>query len=165
MNKLFSVGDTIYGFCNGAFGRNDYETKICVMVTPKYAVFQFLEGEWEGKATVLNNPDRWDKETVDKWKCPEDTNAQETDSPHFDIDRPDLYEFNKPRNRTRKRLIEIAECGMGEVGIAQFGYKGVMSGLYIEMVWNYSDESFNDYMEWAKGLIAESLKKIIQIKK
>jgi hypothetical protein len=39
-------------------------------------------------------------------------------------------------------------------GIASFGYKGVMSGLYIEMVWEYSDEEFKNYMDWAKGLIA-----------
>jgi hypothetical protein len=43
------------------------------------------------------------------------------------------------------------------VGIAQFGYKGVMSGLYIEKVWSYSDADFKGYMDWAKGLIAKSL--------
>jgi hypothetical protein len=74
--------------------------------------------------------------------------------PRFDIEREDLYEFNKPKERTRKRLTEMAECGMEETGIASFGYKGVMSGLYIEKVWGYSDEDFKDYMDWAKGLIA-----------
>jgi len=49
----------------------------------------------------------------------------------FDIERKDLYEYNKPKERTRKRLTEIAECGMEEIGIASFGYKGVMSGLYL----------------------------------
>lgn len=73
----------------------------------------------------------------------------------FDINRSDLYEHGAPdlEHKTRNRLIEIAECGMEEVGPAEFGYKGVMSGLYIEHVWNFSDEEFNDYMEWAKGLI------------
>jgi hypothetical protein len=75
----------------------------------------------------------------------------------FDIDRNDLYEYDKPKDRTRKRLTEIADCGMEEVGFAQFGYKGVMSGLYIEKVWGYSDVDFKDYMGWAKGLIAKSL--------
>lgn len=77
--------------------------------------------------------------------------------PRFDIGREDLYEFDKPKKRTRKRLTEMAECGMEETGIASFGYKGVMSGLYIEKVWGYSDEDFKDYMDWAKGLIAASL--------
>ena len=77
--------------------------------------------------------------------------------PRFDIEREDLYEYNKPKERTRKRLTEMAECGMEETGIASFGYKGVISGLYIEKVWGYSDEDFKDYMDWVKGLIAASL--------
>ena len=71
----------------------------------------------------------------------------------FDIERKDLYEYGKPKERTRKRLIEMAELGMEETGIASFGYKGVMSGLSIEKVWGYSDEKFKDYMDWVKGLI------------
>ncbi len=68
MYKLFNVGDKIYGYCNGYFGRDDYDTKICVLVNSKYAVFQYLDGELEGGATVLNNPDNLDEETVKKWK-------------------------------------------------------------------------------------------------
>ncbi|AGO49638.1 hypothetical protein Phi13:2_gp028 [Cellulophaga phage phi13:2] len=75
----------------------------------------------------------------------------------FDIERKDLYEYDKPKERTRKRLTEMSECGMEETGIASFGYNGIMSGLYIEKVWGYSDEDFKDYMDWAKGLIAASL--------
>lgn len=77
--------------------------------------------------------------------------------PRFDIERNDLYEYDKPKDRTKKRLKEIADCGMEEVGNAQFGYKGVMSGLYIEKVWGYSDTDFKSYMDWAKELIAKSL--------
>ncbi len=75
----------------------------------------------------------------------------------FDIDREDLYKYKEPElnKRTRKRLIEIAELGMQEVMTAEFGYKGVMSGLYIEYVWNYSDEEFKSYMDWVKNLIDE----------
>ena len=68
MNKLFNVGDKIHGFCNGYFGRDDYDEKLCIMVTNKYAVFQYLDGEFEGNATVLNYPDRLDEETVTEWK-------------------------------------------------------------------------------------------------
>lgn len=72
----------------------------------------------------------------------------------FDITR-DFYDHSKPelRDRTERRLTEIGELGMEEVMTAEFGYKGVMSGLYIEYVWNYSDEEFKDYMDWARGLI------------
>lgn len=77
--------------------------------------------------------------------------------PRFDIEREDLYEYKKPKERTRKRLSEMAVSGMEETGIASFGYKGIMSGLYIEKVWGYSDEDFKDYMDWAKDLITTSL--------
>lgn len=75
----------------------------------------------------------------------------------IDINRSDFYDHGKPelKERTKKRLTEIAECGMSEVMTAEFGYKGVMSGLYIEKVWDYSDKKFKDYMTWAKGLIKE----------
>lgn len=74
---------------------------------------------------------------------------------HFDITRADFYLHDNPelKDRTEKRLTEIAELGMEEVGIASFGYKDIMSGLYIEHVWNYSDEDFKDYMDWVKELI------------
>jgi len=69
MNKLFNVGDTIYGFCNGYFGRDDYYTKICVMVTEKYAIFQYTEGFFsQGYATVLNYREGLNLDTVNTWK-------------------------------------------------------------------------------------------------
>lgn len=73
----------------------------------------------------------------------------------IEISRKDYYEFGKPelKDRTKNRLQEINNLGMEEVGIAQFGFKGVMSGLYIEKVWSYSDKEFKDYMDWAKNLI------------
>jgi len=69
MKRFLNVGDTIYGFCNGYFGRDDYDTKLCIMVTNKYAIFQYIDGEFEGNAVVLNNPDRLDRRTVDEWLC------------------------------------------------------------------------------------------------
>ncbi len=67
MLQLFKVGDEIEGFCNGYFGRDDYEAKVCVMVTPKYAVFQY----GNGMATVLNYTERLEKEAekVKTWVC------------------------------------------------------------------------------------------------
>lgn len=70
MLKIFNVGDEISGYCNGYFGRDDYEDKICVMVTSKYAIFQFLEGDMNGFATVLNYEDGLEVSVngSDKWK-------------------------------------------------------------------------------------------------
>ena len=66
MMKVFKVGDEIGGYCNGYFGLDDYENKTCVMVTPKYAVF---EGWEKGDGAILNYTDgleddapKWDVE-------------------------------------------------------------------------------------------------------
>jgi hypothetical protein len=64
MLQLFKPGDTLYGYCNGFFGRDDYERKICVAVRPKYAVFEYEDGN----ATVLNLSERLTIETVEAWK-------------------------------------------------------------------------------------------------
>ena len=71
-----------------------------------------------------------------------------------------FYDYTKPelKQRTRKRLIEILRAGMTEVACGQFGVEGVVSGLCIEYVWSYSDEEFNSYMEWAKGVISKKAK-------
>lgn len=76
----------------------------------------------------------------------------------FDIEDETFYEYKKSKYRTKKRLIEMAELGMKETGIASFGIEGVMSGLYIEKVWSYSDEDFKGYMDWVKELIKEKTK-------
>lgn len=80
------------------------------------------------------------------------------DKVKFDITRYDLYEYDKPRERTRKRLLEMALLGMEELGVASFGINDVMGGLYIERVWNDSDSDFNDYMDWVKSLIEKNAK-------
>jgi len=68
MDKLFKIGDKLEGFCNGYFGSSDYDTKICVFVTPRYAVFQYLDGDKKGNAVVLNNPGRLSEGLVEIWK-------------------------------------------------------------------------------------------------
>lgn len=50
MFRFFRVGDEIQGYCQGFFGRDDYEDKICVLVRPSYAVFEYENGS----ATVVN---------------------------------------------------------------------------------------------------------------
>ena len=71
----------------------------------------------------------------------------------------DYWYDGKSDERTKKRLTQIAEMGMEDVAVAQFGIRGVMSGLYIEMVWSYSDEKWNDYIDWVKTLVKEKTPK------
>ena len=68
MLQVFSVGDTIFGLCNGYFGRDEYDDKVCIMVRPKYAMFENDEGE----GTVLAYDGGLDEETVAKLKVEEE---------------------------------------------------------------------------------------------
>jgi len=66
MLQIFQVGDVIENYCNGYFGRDDYERKVCVMVTPKYAVFQYEDGQ----AAVLNYSEGLEKYAKgENWKA------------------------------------------------------------------------------------------------
>ena len=71
MNELFNIGDKISGFCNGYFGRDNYETKMCILVNNSFALFKYVDGE---DVVVLNlsdmkgNTDEFNKKMVDEWK-------------------------------------------------------------------------------------------------
>ena len=79
----------------------------------------------------------------------------------IDIGKSEYYEFNRPefKERTNNRLIQIGEMGMKDLGNAQFGIKGIMSGLYIEMVWSKADVDWIEYVEWAQELIENKTEK------
>lgn len=71
------------------------------------------------------------------------------------IDRKDFYEYNDHKGgnkRTRKRLQELEDLGLTEMGIASFGIEGIMSGLYIESVWYKSDKDWTETVQWIKDL-------------
>jgi hypothetical protein len=76
----------------------------------------------------------------------------------FNTERNDLYSSFKPetKERTKLRLNEMLFHGMEEVGYGEFGIKGLVSGLYIENVWHFSDTEFNDYMNFVKDSILEN---------
>lgn len=76
---------------------------------------------------------------------------------NFNPTRKDLYSTLNPEynDRTQKRLNEIYSLGIQEVGLGEFGVKGIVSGLYIEKVWNYSDKDFNDYLNFVKDTVLE----------
>lgn len=70
----------------------------------------------------------------------------------IDLNKPDYYfgQTEQNRIRTRRRLEEINELGLKEVGYGEFGMHNVMSGLYIERVWNFSNAHWTDYVDWIK---------------
>lgn len=63
MMQIFKIGDRIGGYCNGYFGRDDYDNKTCVFVALKYAVF---ENE-DRCGSILNLTDGLD-ECVKNWE-------------------------------------------------------------------------------------------------
>ena len=85
------------------------------------------------------------------------TRGQYAEGGTIDVDNPSWYQYDKPelKERTKKRLQEMADLGMEEVGVGQFGVKGIVSGLYIEMVWSLNDKGFNDYLKWVKEAVEE----------
>ena len=64
MNQMFNIGDVIGGYCNGFFGRDDYDDKTCVFITPRYAVFEYNNTK---QAAVLNYTENLDT-IVDNWR-------------------------------------------------------------------------------------------------
>ena len=67
------------------------------------------------------------------------------------------YTDSNIKERTENRLNEIIELGLEEVGYGQYGIKNIMSGLYVEMVWSFSDEDWKGYIDWIKELKKENL--------
>ena len=60
------------------------------------------------------------------------------------------YNHSKPElaEQTKSRLQELNKLGLTEVGVGEFGVKGIVSGLYIERVWGYSQEEWDSYITW-----------------
>jgi hypothetical protein len=73
----------------------------------------------------------------------------------FDVTNTAFYRYDKPELNEviKSRLTQMAELGMEVCGYGEFGIKGVMSDLYIEKVWNYTDEDFTAYMGWVESLL------------
>ena len=70
----------------------------------------------------------------------------------IDIENESYYYNNTKQERTKKRLIQISELWLEEVWIAQFWIPWIMSWLYIERIWDYSDAEYDSYIEWIKDL-------------
>ncbi len=61
-------------------------------------------------------------------------------------------DFNGNNKRTKQRLIQIENMGLVEVGEAQFGIPGIMSGLYIEKIWSLDEDEWRDYVDFINDL-------------
>jgi len=68
-----------------------------------------------------------------------------------------LFYDGKNDGRIRRRLLEMKELGLEQVGHGHFGVPNIMGGLYIEKVWGYDDIQFDEYLEFVKELISEEI--------
>lgn len=66
-----NIGKTIYGFCNGYFGRDDYDTKIIVFETDKSICCRNIsDDKWNKNnwLTVANFDSEEEKQNcIDRW--------------------------------------------------------------------------------------------------
>lgn len=72
----------------------------------------------------------------------------------IDLDNEFLYlsdHFSK--EKIRERLQEMKDIGMRYCSDDSFFVPYVMRGMYIERVWNRTDEAFKDYLDWVRELI------------
>ena len=71
-----NIGKIIYGYCNGYFGRDDYETKIIVFETECSICCRYIDnGKWKEKGWLsCANFDNAQKkqECIDRWSKEEE---------------------------------------------------------------------------------------------
>lgn len=81
----------------------------------------------------------------------------------IDIEHYVNLSYDKEKETTRARLQELINRGFDEVMTAEFGYEGIVSGLYIEKVWSMTDAEWDDYVEWALSVVDKKrkLKKVV----
>ena len=72
-----NVGKTIYGYCNGYFGRDDYETKVIVYETPLSICCRYARRDMKDYLTVANfDSEREKNNLIYEW---ENDGVQEED--------------------------------------------------------------------------------------
>lgn len=66
--KMNNIGKRIYGFCNGFFGRDDYDDKIIVYETDKAICCIYIDERYEGILNVANFATSEEKQKyIDEW--------------------------------------------------------------------------------------------------
>lgn len=65
---MTNVGKIIYGFCNGFFGRDDYDDKIIVFETDKAICCTYVDDRYKGILVTANFESSKEKqEYINEW--------------------------------------------------------------------------------------------------
>ena len=68
-----NIGKRIYGFCNGFFGRDDYDDKIIVYETPKSICCIYVDDSYKDILTVATfDSEKEKQEYINQWSIKED---------------------------------------------------------------------------------------------
>lgn len=68
---MSNIGKRIYGFCNGFFGRDDYNDKIIVYETPSAICCIYVDRNLSNYLTVANFDSESEKqEYINEWSKP-----------------------------------------------------------------------------------------------
>ena len=68
-----NIGRKIYGFCNGYFGRDDYDDKIIVYETELAICCIYTDDEMYGVLTTANfNTEKEKQDYINKWSVKEE---------------------------------------------------------------------------------------------
>tara|TARA_R110000803_G_scaffold144422_1_gene210278 strand:+ start:359 stop:607 length:249 start_codon:yes stop_codon:yes gene_type:complete len=71
----------------------------------------------------------------------------------IDLNKKGYYKYNISKERTKERLNELKGLGFKVIGDGTFGLDGILSGLFIERVWNNKAHEWKDYIDWCNRLI------------
>ena len=58
----------------------------------------------------------------------------------IDINKEEYYKIPHEKETTRFRLMQLNEMGLSEISEGEFGIPDVISGLFVENLWNWSDK-------------------------
>lgn len=66
------IGTKIYGYCNGYFGRNDYDDKIIILEGRKWIVCAYLDTDNDWITSVNFDSEEEKIECIKKWSVKEE---------------------------------------------------------------------------------------------
>lgn len=63
------------------------------------------------------------------------------------------YPRSEYGKRTKSRLKELIALNIEVVCFGEFGIRNIVSGIYIEKVWNMPDYKWSEYVLWIESVI------------
>lgn len=75
----------------------------------------------------------------------------------INIEYEDYYCNKENVERTKERLIELSNLWLSSVWYGEFWIDKLLSWIYIERIWWYSDEKWLEEIVWIKSVIENKI--------